>query len=71
MQRTFGWSRCGTPTKIVVSNNCGVNLTILGAISSERVMNLSLRKPQAVTRSKKQKLDNKEERIVAKVGIRI
>ena len=33
-------------------------------------MNLSLRKPQAVTGSKKRKLDDKEECIVAKVGIR-
>ena len=70
MRRTFGRSRRGTPAKIVVSNNRGVNLTILGAIASEGVVNLSLRRPQAVTGSKKRKLDAKEERIVAKVGTR-
>ena len=43
--RTFGRSRHSTPTKIVVSNNYGVNLTILGAIASEGVVNLSLRRP--------------------------
>ena len=70
MRRTFGWSRCSTSAKIVVSNNHGVNLTILGAIASEGVVNLSLRRPQAVTGSKKWKLDDKEDQIVAKVGTR-
>ena len=70
MQRTFSRSKCGTPAKAVVSNNRGVNVTILGAIVREGLVNLSLRSPQAIVGSKKRKLDGREERIVANIGIR-
>ncbi|KAI7851862.1 hypothetical protein BDC45DRAFT_444990, partial [Circinella umbellata] len=55
MQQTFGRSIRGTPAKAKVSNNRGVNITILGAIAAEGVVNLSLRRPQLVTSSKKKK----------------
>ena len=37
----------------------GVTITILGAISDARVIDISLRKPQAVSASKKRKVDGK------------
>ena len=37
----------------------GVTITILGAISDARVIDISLRKPQAVSTSKKRKVDGK------------
>ena len=71
MQRTFGRLIRGTPAKAKVSNNRSVNLTILGAIAAEGVVNLSLQRPQLVTGSKKKrKLENGEERTIAKVGTR-
>lgn len=70
IKRNFGRSRRGEPAKAIVSNTRGVNITILGAIAAEGVVNLSLRKPQAVSTSKKRKIQNGEERITGKVGTR-
>ena len=70
MRRTFGRSKKGQPAKEVVSNNRGVNISVLGVIAVEGIVNLSLRKPQAATTSKKRKLQNGEERLVSKVGTR-
>ena len=47
-----------------------MNILILGAIAAEGIVDLSLRKPQAVTTSKKRKLQDGEERLVNKVGTR-
>ncbi|KAG2220696.1 hypothetical protein INT45_012560 [Circinella minor] len=70
LKRSFGRSRRGTPAKAVVSNNRGVNISILGAIAAEGVVNLSLRKPQAVTGgSKKRKTEDGEQRLVSKLWI--
>ncbi|KAG2227928.1 hypothetical protein INT45_011951 [Circinella minor] len=58
MQRTFGRSKRGTRSKGWVANHCGVNITIVGAIVAEGVVNLSMWKPHAATGSKKRKLQN-------------
>ncbi|KAG2216845.1 hypothetical protein INT45_013989 [Circinella minor] len=68
LRRTFGRSKKGQPAKEGVSNNRGVNVSILGAIAAEGIVNLSLIKPQAVTTSKKRKLQDDEECLVSKVG---
>lgn len=49
IKRNFGRSKKGEPAKAIVRNTRGVNITILGAITAEGVVNLSLRKPQAVS----------------------
>ena len=52
IQRNSGRSRRGTSAEALVSRSCGVNMTILGATTGEDVVNLSLRRPQAVVASK-------------------
>ena len=44
-----GRSRRDLSAGVDVSNNRGVDITILGALVSEGVVNLSLGRPQAVT----------------------
>ena len=55
IKRSFGRSKRGKPAKALVSKSRGVNITILGAITGEGVVNLSLRRPQAAVVSKKRK----------------
>ncbi|KAI7846557.1 hypothetical protein BDC45DRAFT_419000, partial [Circinella umbellata] len=68
IKRSFGRSKRGTPAKALVSKSCGVNMTIIGGITGEGVVNLSLRRPQAVVGSKKRKLCSGEEKVVGKIG---
>lgn len=70
IQRTFGQSRRGLPAKAVVSSDRGVNATILEAITTGGVINLSLRRPQTAVAPKKQKLDSGEAQFAGEVGTR-
>ena len=70
IKRNFGRSKRGTPAKALVSKSRGVNMTIIGGITGEGVVNLSLRRPQAVVGSKKRKLRSGEEKVVGKIGTR-
>ena len=57
------------PANEMGPNNRDVNISILGAIAAKGIVNLSPRKPQAVTTSKKRKLQDDEERVVSKGGV--
>lgn len=57
--RNRGWSAKGKPAKTIVPTNRGTSITILGAISSAGVIDISLRKPTSVTNAKKRKFDGK------------
>ncbi|KAG2217216.1 hypothetical protein INT45_013961 [Circinella minor] len=70
IKRNFGRSKRGTPAKALVSKSRGVNMTIIGGITGEGIVNLSLRRPQAVVGSKKRKLGSGEEKVVGKIGTR-
>ncbi|KAJ1727560.1 hypothetical protein LPJ61_004508 [Coemansia biformis] len=63
-QRNFGCSLCGTPAKGVVPTARGISVTILGAISSAGIIDVLLRKPEAVSAAKKQKANGQEVRII-------
>ena len=58
-QRNHGCSRRGTPAKGTIPTAKGVTITIIGTISDAGVIDISLRKPQAVSTSKKRKVDGK------------
>ncbi|KAG1489771.1 hypothetical protein G6F53_013365 [Rhizopus delemar] len=70
MTRTRGWSKKGKPTKAVVPASRDTSITILGAISSQGVIDISLRKPITVAGSKKRKSDGKVIQTTARVGTR-
>ncbi|KAG1532924.1 hypothetical protein G6F51_012873 [Rhizopus arrhizus] len=70
MTRTRGWSKKGKPAKAVVPASRGTSITILGAISSQGVIDISLRKPITVAGSKKRKSDGKVIQTTARVGTR-
>lgn len=70
MTRTRGWSKKGKPAKSVVPASRGTSITILGAISSQGVIDISLRKPITVAGSKKRKSDGKVIQTTARVGTR-
>ena len=53
----------------MVSKSHGINITIIGSITGEGIVNLSLRRPQAVVASKKRKVCSGEEKVVGKSGI--
>ena len=57
-QRNYGRSRKGTPAKGIVPTAKGITITILGAISQAGVIDISLKKPQAVSMSKKRKAND-------------
>ena|ERR1700731_2855322 len=57
-QRNYGRSRKGTPAKGTIPTSKGVTITILGVISQAGVIDISLRKPQAVSVSKKRKAND-------------
>ena len=70
-QRNYGRSRKGTPAKGIVLTAKGITITILGAISQAGVIDISLKKPQAVSMSKKRKAnDTKAMMIRGQVGTR-
>lgn len=56
ISRTRDWLKVGEPAKTVVTENKGTTVTILGAISSQGVIDISLRKPVVVTGIKKKKV---------------
>jgi transposase len=58
-QRNHGRSRKGTPAKGTIPTAKGVTITILGAISDAGIIDISLRKPKAVSTSKKRKVNGR------------
>jgi len=64
-QRNYGRSRKGTPAKGIVPTAKGITITILGAISQAGVIDISLRKPQAVSISKKRKANDTRAMVVS------
>ncbi|KAG0874569.1 hypothetical protein G6F16_003693 [Rhizopus arrhizus] len=70
MTRTRGWSKKGAPAKTTVPASKGTTITILGAISSAGVIDISLRKPIMVSGAKKRRVDGKVVTTTAKVGTR-
>jgi hypothetical protein len=70
-QRNYGRSRKGTPAKGIVSTAKGITITILGAISQAGVIDISLKKPQAASISKKRNANDTTAMVVnGRVGIR-
>ena len=53
LNENYGRSRKGTPAKGIVPTTKGISITILGALSQAGVIDISLKKPQAVAISKK------------------
>ncbi|KAG0759456.1 hypothetical protein G6F22_019373 [Rhizopus arrhizus] len=70
MTRTRSWSKKGAPAKTTVPASKGTTITILSAISSASVIDISLRKPIMVSGAKKRKVDGKVVTTTAKVGTR-
>lgn len=70
MTRTRGWSKKGAPAKTTVPASKGTTITILGAISSAGIIDISLRKPIMVSGAKKRRVDGKVVTTTAKVGTR-
>ncbi|KAG0850003.1 hypothetical protein G6F17_010261 [Rhizopus arrhizus] len=70
MTRTRSWSKKGAPAKTTVPASKGTTITILGAISSAGVIDISLRKPIMVSGAKKRRVDGKVVTTTAKVGTR-
>ncbi|KAG2215655.1 hypothetical protein INT45_008403 [Circinella minor] len=70
IRRNFGRSKKGTPARAVVPTQRGVSVTILGAICELGVINVSLRKPQAVQSSKKRKRSNGTTVLNGRIGTR-
>lgn len=68
MTRTQGWSKKGTPAKTTVPASRGTTVTILGAISSAGVIDISLRKPIMISGTKKRRADGKTVTTTARVG---
>ncbi|KAG2217446.1 hypothetical protein INT45_009645 [Circinella minor] len=56
--------------KCIFIDEAGFNMHIKRGITGEGIVNLSLRRPQAVVASKKRKLRSGEEKVVGKIGIR-
>ena len=70
-QRNYGRSRKGTPAKGIVPTAKGVTITILGAMSQAGVIDISLKKPQAVSVSKKRKANDSTATVVSgRIGTR-
>lgn len=70
ISRTSGWSKVGELAKTAVTKNKGTISTIISDVSSQDVINTSLREPVIVTGSKKRKTDGKTIAIRAKIGTR-
>ena len=70
-QRNYGRSRKGTPAKGIVPTAKGITITILGAILHSGVIDISSKKPQAVSISKKRKAYDTTARVVSgRIGTR-
>lgn len=70
MTRTRDWSKKGESAKTTVPASKGTTITILGAISSAGLIDISLRKPIMVSGAKKRRVDGKVVTTTAKVGTR-
>jgi transposase len=70
ISRSRGWSKKGMPAKSIVPTSRGTSITILGAISAQGVINISLRKPITVAGSKKRKADGTVATTTARIGTR-
>ncbi|KAG1201467.1 hypothetical protein G6F70_003144 [Rhizopus microsporus] len=68
--RNRGWSIKSTPAKIEVPTARGTSITILGAISSQDIIDVSLREPTTVSGSKKRRTGGKVIETAARVGTR-
>ncbi|KAG2191495.1 hypothetical protein INT47_011536 [Mucor saturninus] len=68
--RNRGWSKKGKPAKAIVPTSRSTSITILGAISTDGVIAISLRKPTSTTGSKKRKVNGKEVVVNGRVGTR-
>ncbi|CEP16601.1 hypothetical protein [Parasitella parasitica] len=68
--RNRGWSVKGTPAKVEVPTARGTSIKILGAISPQGIIDVSLRKPTTVSGSKKRRADGKVIETTARVGTR-
>ncbi|KAG2193614.1 hypothetical protein INT47_007237 [Mucor saturninus] len=68
--RNRGWSKRGTPAKAIVPSARSTSITILGAISVDGVIDISLRKPTSSVATKKRKVDGREVKINGRVGTR-
>lgn len=63
LRRNFGRSKKGIPAKIIVPSIRGISITILGAICEIGIIDLTLRKPKAVPKPKKRKLDSTDKAV--------
>jgi hypothetical protein len=71
-QKNHGRSQKGTPAKVTILTAKGVKVTILGAISAVRIIDISLRKPKAVSTLKKRKVNGRAaEAFNGRIGTRI
>jgi hypothetical protein len=61
IRRNFGRSKRGVPAKVVFPSNRGITVTIIGAICEKGVIDLTLRKPKAVQKSKTSNKKRKRE----------
>ncbi|KAG2200823.1 hypothetical protein INT47_001354 [Mucor saturninus] len=68
--RNRGWSKKDKPAKAIVPTSRSTSITILGAISTDGVIDISLRKPTSTTGSKKRKVNGKEVVVNGKLGTR-
>jgi hypothetical protein len=57
-QRNYGRSRKGIPAKVTITTAKDITIAIFGAISQAVVIDISLRKPQAVSVSKKRQVND-------------
>ncbi|KAG2199315.1 hypothetical protein INT47_012949 [Mucor saturninus] len=65
-----GWSKKGKPAKAIVPTSRSTSITILGAISTDGVIDISLRKPTSTMGIKKRKVNGKEVVVNGRVGTR-
>lgn len=71
ISRTRGWSRKGKPCRVLVPKSKGKNITIIGAISSASIIDVSLRASEMLgSASKKRSNDGKVIKVTANVGTR-
>lgn len=69
IKRNFGRSPRGKPAKTVIPTQRGVALTMMGAICEKGVVNLMLKKPEAVSKKRKAK-DGSSKAINGRIGTR-
>lgn len=69
MNRDRGWSKSGNTSKTSVPKSRGNNISMIGAICNKGVVNLSLRKPSALS-SKKRMVDGTIVNVSSRVGTR-